>query len=532
MKFLILILSIFMISISWGFADSWKSLSQGDQLAQQFLNQSDQKKNEARAHPFYQGMPDESTLSGSGLKENAPKVAQKDEASQMVQTSQRTRPHFKIDPSKDPLLLGSQVVQKNPLQDIGGKGVHLFEVTQGGNDETLECEEPGEMTQHTCTETVGVTIKAELGPVQYRMRRVVGPVIRIKVKHGWSSYQHIETFFDPYQETIKTPVISRVNTCGDLETRVDRGHCSYVSRVCAHKGPQMRVFDGVSVTQDCWEETFTYACEHPSKDDCHSLRARGCFQKSSRCKQKIGNSLNETACVVYTQTYQCKGKSQTSYKITGGNTPFCLDGNCRDQSWEANDEMMASIAQLSILKAMEGKMDSIFKGTPHQCSKYIFSFKDCCGSGKGWGKKIGLGGCETDEKLLHEKRQKRLCHYVGTYCKKEYLGKCVHKKSSYCCFGSKLLKAFHVQGRPQIGLGWGTPKEPLCRGFTVEEIQRIDFSKIDLSEAFEDLMQQFQTGQNKSNVQGMGQQIGDRMESIQKGLKPPTEKQPPQRPEA
>jgi conjugal transfer mating pair stabilization protein TraN len=190
--------------------------------------------------------------------------------------------------------------------------------------------------------------------------------------------------------------------------------------------------------------------------------------------------------------------------------------------------MMSSLAQLGLLKEMQGKMNSIFKGDQHQCSKHILSFKDCCGSGKGWGKSLGLGGCGEKEKLLQKKRQARLCHYVGTYCAKKVLGKCVKKKSSFCCFGSKLLKAFQEQGRKQINLGWGKPKHPMCRGFTIIELQRIDFSKLDLSEAFEDLMKNY----NPSKLQGTGQKIGERLDTIKQGLTPNAKQQSRQRPEA
>lgn len=39
-----------------------------------------------------------------------------------------------------------------------------------------------------------------------------------------------------------------------------------------------------------------------------------------------------------------------------------------------------------------------------------------------------------------------------------------------------LAKIMHEQGRPQLGIGWSN-----CDGFTPEQFQAIDFSKIDLS---------------------------------------------------
>jgi hypothetical protein len=195
-----------------------------------------------------------------------------------------------------------------------------------------------------------------------------------------------------------------------------------------------------------------------------------------------------------------------------------MDGNCRDQSWENNDEMMSSVAQLSILKEMQGNFKNgfLFKGDDNRCSKYILSFKDCCGSGKGWGNDLGLSGCSSQEKLLNKRRKVGLCHRVGTYCAKKVLGKCVKKKISFCCFSSKLLKAFHEQGRAQIGMGWGKPKHPLCRGFTIEEVQRIDFSKLDLREVFEELMKNYKPGE----IGDISKQVGERLEVIKNGIIP------------
>ena len=100
------------------------------------------------------------------------------------------------------------------------------------------------------------------------------------------------------------------------------------------------------------------------------------------------------------------------------------------------------------------------------------------------------------------------------------------KKTSFCCFGSKLLKAFQEQGRAQIGMGWGDAEHPLCRGFTIEEIQRIDFSKLDLREVFEELMKNYKPGK----MGNIGRQVGERWRLLKRGwcpvlssLKPPKE---------
>ncbi|EAI8646076.1 hypothetical protein BBI62_00460 [Campylobacter lari] len=47
---------------------------------------------------------------------------------------------------------------------------------------------------------------------------------------------------------------------------------------------------------------------------------------------------------------------------------------------------------------------------------------------------------------------------------------------------------FNEQGRPQIKRGWGSPKSLDCRGFTLKEFQKLDFSEIDLSEFIADIV--------------------------------------------
>ncbi|WP_193747020.1 conjugal transfer protein TraN [Dickeya sp. NCPPB 3274] len=87
-------------------------------------------------------------------------------------------------------------------------------------------------------------------------------------------------------------------------------------------------------------------------------------------------------------------------------------------------------------------------------------------------------------------RDSGYCHAVGSYCQKRIpLIGCVQKANSYCCFNSKLARIIHEQGRPQLNTfnSWGEPTNPVCRGFTPEEFQSVDFSKIDLTEYIEDL---------------------------------------------
>lgn len=82
------------------------------------------------------------------------------------------------------------------------------------------------------------------------------------------------------------------------------------------------------------------------------------------------------------------------------------------------------------------------------------------------------------------------CVYLGTYCAEKWaVVGCVQRNRSYCCFNSKLAAIIQRQGRAQIPSmgGFGTAKRPDCRGFSMEEFQALDFSKIDLSGYYSDI---------------------------------------------
>jgi conjugal transfer mating pair stabilization protein TraN len=101
-----------------------------------------------------------------------------------------------------------------------------------------------------------------------------------------------------------------------------------------------------------------------------------------------------------------------------------------------------------------------------------------------------LQGCDNQDMEAGMLRGSGMCHEVGTYCSSKILGICVQKAKSQCCFNSKLGRIIQEQGRPQLKAftnGWGDVKSPNCRGFTAEEFQALDFSKMDLSEYYTEI---------------------------------------------
>ncbi|MCW2338203.1 conjugal transfer mating pair stabilization protein TraN [Sphingobium sp. B2D3A] len=108
-----------------------------------------------------------------------------------------------------------------------------------------------------------------------------------------------------------------------------------------------------------------------------------------------------------------------------------------------------------------------------------------------------FSGCDQQDMETAMLNGSGMCHYVGSYCSSSFLGICLQKSHGHCCFNTKLGRIIQEQGRPQLvafnGNLWGTAKNPMCRGFTPEEFQALDFSKMDLSEYYADIESRAQT---------------------------------------
>lgn len=106
---------------------------------------------------------------------------------------------------------------------------------------------------------------------------------------------------------------------------------------------------------------------------------------------------------------------------------------------------------------------------------------------------FSMMSCNDEEGRLAMKEGARLCHGIGTWCSSciRVLGSCVYcieRTTSKCCFNSMLSRIVNEQGRVQIAKGWGTAKSPDCSGFTVAQLQALDFAAMDLSEFYASLV--------------------------------------------
>lgn len=265
--------------------------------------------------------------------------------------------------------------------------------------------------------------------------------------------------------------------------------CFKTSEVCV-EGPSTKTISGEPVTRACWKHEAQYECVTGTTSDCAPLLASGCSQIGSACIQ----TLIDGQCALWEQKYQCQtSPGVNSTAVNCGSNTFCIDGNCFPAGSAPNPDFGLAATSLNIMfeagKDFDATLMQIFKGRDERCSKTpILGFKNCCND-SGWGTDLDLTQCTPTEQQLGVNRQNKVCHLVGSYCSnKNALGFCDSKKETYCCFNSKLARLLQEQGRPQLGLGWGTPQTPDCRGLTPAEIQSLDFSTMDLSEFYTDAM--------------------------------------------
>jgi conjugal transfer mating pair stabilization protein TraN len=273
--------------------------------------------------------------------------------------------------------------------------------------------------------------------------------------------------------------------------------CSNTEKTCVSSGT--REIEGFEVHRDCWEWSYSKKCNYPSKNNCsqyghcYSLGLRDCLLRDT-----IGNCVNlkkEFSCKRWTPVvlesdtvrYGIEDKDGVEGLVCEG-VP-CIDGNCVDKSYQMDEDMVSSVAQLGALS--QGKNDGvtfkIFEGQGRHCTKKPGGYHSCCKVfPKGWGKKLGAQ-CSKDEHILSEKKQANLCVYATRETKKK-LGVTVLTKHHHCCFSNIIEKVVQVEARKQLGMSFANGSSPNCRGLTLQELDKVDFSKMDLSEFSAEMM--------------------------------------------
>lgn len=272
----------------------------------------------------------------------------------------------------------------------------------------------------------------------------------------------------------------------------DKAEGSLTGTECTEPGGDKTVtMEGkpYTVHQDCWAYRNSYLTQSESEGTCGAyIHNVACNVVNQQCVDH-----GDGACLHANITYSCETKIKGEGQVCGGEL-FCTDGSCvlgnngkNGMFAKAASELAAVAAAGKNVAELNSKDVKIFTGKGVSCKKFAAGFSNCC-QDSGWGQDVGLASCSSDEKALGKAKEKRLTVYVGEYCSQKVLGVCLEKKRGYCEFDSKLAQIIQQQGRSwQLGIGFGSGSSPDCRGVTPEELQRINFSKIDFSAFYDDL---------------------------------------------
>ena len=319
------------------------------------------------------------------------------------------------------------------------------------------------------------------------------------------------TYKQKCQGSISEPVRSCLNE--DLAAGIaDR----YITPSTACSDTADKIVEGVRVSKDCWEEVTTYNIRqrvYTENPYCETLRSDGCGYNGSTCLTT--NDPHADECNFAVQTYICSRIETTEQTEICNTELYCPDGICTENIGHepSNPNDFATMATyLNLVQELAGDLSSngavsVFTGEAQQCSDAALGFANCCQSG-GWGTGIGLDSCSANEKILGLSRDAQKTRYVGSYCGSNSIFGCLSTKQVYCVYPSKLSRILVEEGRRQIGGGFGSPRSPNCNGFSIAELESIDFGEADLSDYFSDVTDQHGTISDSQQTQLMTDILG------------------------
>ncbi|WP_370612412.1 type-F conjugative transfer system mating-pair stabilization protein TraN [Citrobacter meridianamericanus] len=255
------------------------------------------------------------------------------------------------------------------------------------------------------------------------------------------------------------------------------------NRVVAMGGKEYTVYS------DCWAWKDTYLNQEADNGSCDVyMKNPACTVLKTECQDKTGGT-----CLQEQVTFSCEKKLSGEMQLCSGQL-VCASGECDALENNKTDSFAKAVSALAAVSAAAQDVSELndinvraFTGQKMECRMAIAGFSNCC-KDSGWGQGIGLAQCDTEEKALGKAKEKLLTVYVGTYCSKKVLGVCLQKKKAYCQFESKLAQIVQAQGRnAQLGISFGSGKNPECRGITIDELQSLQFDKMDFSNFYSDL---------------------------------------------
>ena len=355
-----------------------------------------------------------------------------------------------------------------------------------------------------------------------------------------SSFQHRKNTKSCDQFVIKEKIVKKAEEKDAWTT----DNCKYLSKIESNpscklldtkiiEGSETRAIKKQSVFRDIWTRQLIFSCEPEENSPCTKLRERGGVLISKKCLKETDFGECEQWKKIYdlgkTAAYEKRHVSFKKEEIWGLNNEF-------ESTYEKNTDLGPVLTTLSIFADLKNNLENgnsdfqdcmqIFEGEALKCQKSFIGGRvfDCCKTMEGLAVNIKLAQCSDQERCLSKNRSAGKCHFIGTQKKK--LGTVT--EHIFCCFPTKLARVVHEQGRKQLGMKWGKASKPKCQGFSLEELQRIDFANLDLTEVIEDIQMDKKAYERKikTSVEPLQMQVKEKIEQKRLEL---SEKQTPAR---
>ena len=269
--------------------------------------------------------------------------------------------------------------------------------------------------------------------------------------------------------------------------------CTRGAPVC-RSGGGTRLIGGQEIYEECWEQDIDFTCDGVDqvRTDCDP--PDHCVLEEEVCLDdpQIG------ACRSLERRYVCEETiTETGTEEQCGTEITCFGGTCVETEREQSTGMPDALAQLAALgqaHETEGSTSSTLRlmgGDDLRCHKTGI-WKNCCTNG-GAGLAIDLlgGQCNEEEQELAHRTSENQCVEIGWYCARRGWFGCRKRERTSCCFGSELARIVNEAGHDQLGLDWGTPRDPNCAGLTPEQFAQVDLSEVDMSALFDDVVEGF-----------------------------------------
>ncbi len=288
---------------------------------------------------------------------------------------------------------------------------------------------------------------------------------------------------------VNDPIITWSETCEDGFSSM---LCGFPETTCT-SGPSVEVVNDELVPMACTEEQTEWTCASTEyMSNCGPLETDpGCSLTNSVCY-----AMDEDGeCGAFEQTYQCGSPDSQAFDATCEAVNVTVGGVTQSIPHNTSDDIGVALVGIETLNTLttefkhdmsiadrllgnvEGDFNvQYFSATARRCRVGILGTINCCRD-SGWALGV-IAECNEDEVALYGALQAGTAVYMNTYCSERLLFVCAQRKRRYCTYNSRIARIISEQGQRQL---YGSFS---CRSMTQEELDAIDWNRIDFSSAF------------------------------------------------